>query len=98
MTPEQKMRATLVKQIRRGIIDLLNLAYPAALEFETICGSFLDIDAHYIKRDLSYFLDAGFIEWVNRTDNARWAGRKFKLTRTGVDQALSINTDSGLTP
>jgi len=92
------VRRALVKQVRRGIIDLLNLAYPAALDYDTICGSFVDTDEHYIKRDLSYLVEAGYLTWVNKESNAPWAGRKFRLTTEGVDLALKINTDPAISP
>ena len=98
MASKTEVDAMIAKQTRRGIIDLLNLAYPAALDFEAICSNFLDLDAHYIQRDMVYFIQRNMVEWVNERPNLPWAARRFRLTARGVDEALRINTDPAITP
>lgn len=98
MTEDPDVRAAQIKQIRRGILDLLNLTYPQDLTYETICGAFVNIDAHYIRRDLSYLEEKGYIEWCNRRPNAPWRKRRYQLTASGVEIADKINTDPALSP
>ena len=71
MPTRQDIDIQIVKQTRRGIIDALNMAYPAALDYETICACFLDLDERYIQRDLEYLIGRGFVEWPNARPNAR---------------------------
>ena len=98
MPSPDEIRAAQIKQTRRGILDVLNMSYPVSLAFETIVGAFVDIEEHYLRRDLTYLCDAGYVMWLNPLKNAPWKGRIYKLTPRGEEIASRINTDPALTP
>lgn len=98
MDNAQAARAAQIKQTRRGILDALNMVYPGHLTFETICGVFVELEEHYIRRDLQYLCEKNYTQWVNPSRNAAWAMRRYKLTPAGLEVADRINTDPALEP
>ena len=98
MASRDEIRAAEIKQTRRGILDTLRMVYPAGLTFATICGAFVELDEHYIKSDLTYLIQKGYILWTNEGPNAAWKERKYKLTAAGVEIGDKINIDLALEP
>ena len=97
-TEELAIAQQVKKQTRRGLLDALNLARPARLTFETLCGVFITTPNTFIRRDLDYLVTAGYVRWVNSRANAPWEGRVFELTKTGIELADRLITDPALEP
>lgn len=95
---EQEARVAIIKQTRRSILDTLNATRPACLSYETLCGVFVELDEHYVRRDLEYLVSKGYVEWVNPRRNAPWKERSYGLTSDGMEIADKINTDPALEP
>lgn len=97
---EQQMRAAQIRQTRRGILDTLNLAYPATLAFGTILEALLplEVEEGYAKKDMAYLVDAGYVKRTDADGQVPWARRVFKLTKQGKDIADRLVTDEALEP
>lgn len=95
---DEAMRASVIKQCRRAILDALNAAYPTALGFRTLLEavSFLQVDAEQIERDLAYLVDKRLVS--EREVNGRRWSRMYRLTPEGKEQADHIRRDPALEP
>jgi DNA-binding HxlR family transcriptional regulator len=96
MVSEQEIRELIIKKTRRTLLTTLKMFYPATADFESIALSLPTIEERYLKVDLSYLIDKGYVEWVNRTPNMGWRKREYRLTATGVETADRINKDPAL--
>jgi len=95
---EREARAALIKQNRRSLIDALKLVYPLALTFYSLRQVLAGVEEHYLKGDITYLVEKGYVAWVNRKPNMNWPSREYKLTAVGVEIADAINTDPALEP
>jgi len=88
----------VIKQTRREILNALAKTYPIPLSFESICWTFVDLETHYLRRDMSYLEDKGYVVWLNKAANAAWSGRKYRLTAKGEEIASRLEIDPALEP
>ena len=98
MPDRAAIEAQQIKQQRRAIIDTLNIVYPDDAAYEVICGAFIEVEEHFIRRDLAYLIDKQYVAWVNPRRHAIWKGRHYKLTAKGTEIAQKIETDPALEP
>lgn len=96
MVSEQEIRELIIKRTRRDLLDVLKMLYPATADFETLALALAEIEERHLKVDLSYLVDKGYVQWVNKARNAGWRKREFRLTATGVETADRINKDPAL--
>jgi hypothetical protein len=94
----ERVRVAQIKQIRRDVIASLNMAFPGELSYEDLCNVLPLVEEHYIQRDVQYFIDRGYVTWINSRPNAPWKGRRLRLTDKGVDVAIKVNVDPALEP
>ncbi len=98
MTPREA-KALLIKQIRRKIIDALNHVHGMqALSFESLAYIMSDVEEGYLRSDLVYLSQKGYIECVNARPNQAFGSKEFSLTFTGKEIADAINRDPALEP
>ena len=98
MVDDPQIQAAIIKETRRGILDTLAMAYPAALTYETLCGVFVETEGRNLKRDLTYLIEKGYVAWSNCVTRMPWTERSYRLTPAGLDIAQKINTDPSLEP
>lgn len=96
MISEAAIRELVIKKSRRDLLTVLKLFYPCCSDYETLALSLPTIEHHYLRIDLSYLLDKGYVKWSNEQPNMKWADRIYKLTAAGVETADKINKDPAI--
>ncbi len=99
---EEQARAAMIKATRREILAVLLIMYDIGpFAFESICGSLLHLelsDETYVRRDLLYLCEKGYVTWTNPGKFTPWNSRMYKLTAAGNEIANKIERDSALEP
>ena len=96
MLSDDEIRELVIKKSRRDLLAVLKIFYPANADYETLRLTLPTVEERYLKVDLSYLIDKGYVEWVNKRANAAWPDREYRLTATGVETADRINKDPAL--
>lgn len=95
---DDALRASLIKQCRRAVLDVLNAVYPDRMTLRTLLESvsFLQVDQERIERDLAYLVDKKLVS-EQEVNGRRWS-RTYRLTAEGKEQADHIRRDPALEP
>jgi len=97
--------ARQIKRIRNEVLVALKVVYPAALQAELLLRSLLvlfpSLEFEYLKRDLHYLTEKGYVERVVADSEAGavttpWRKRWFRLTTTGTELADRCIADPAL--
>lgn len=102
MNSYEEMRAKVIKQARRDLLEALGILYTVGpAKFDTLCGALTHLelpDDTYMKADLTYLIDKGYVEWTNAGPLIAWRHRLYRLTAKGKEIVDRIAKDSMLEP
>lgn len=99
---DTNVRAKLIQQVRRAILNVLLTAYPHALEgesiFELLLEQFPDLMEQDVERDLAYLREAdkGYVELEGDGRRLSWEQRRYTLTGKGNELANRLDHDPAL--
>lgn len=96
MVTDQDIRAMQIKQVRRQLLTVLKMFYPASASYETLRLTLPQVEDSHLRKDLSYLCAKDYVKWENAGPNMGWEEREFVLTATGVETADRINRDTAL--
>jgi|SRR3990172_5080538 len=102
MESYDQMKAARIKQSRRDLLEALNAMYgigPA--DFPMLCTALLHLELpsdEYVKQDLIYLIDKGYVRWTNEANFQPWTKRLFALTARGKEIVDRIAKDPALEP
>ncbi len=94
--------ATKIKQMRLLILSNLNRLYPSPLQvrslYRVICGFDENYDLSLLQKDLFYFKQKGYIEFIDdRLGGAdSYEDKCLRLTAEGKEIADRVQTDPAL--
>ncbi len=93
----------LKKQIRRRVMHAFNIAhidgeFSASMTVESLCGLFMEVDRRYLRSDVRYLVDKGYVRRTNARPNQPFDEWEFELTATGKEQCDRILRDPALEP
>jgi len=95
---ENGARQLQIKKVRRDLLTTLKMAYPATMSFYDLRLVLPDIEERYLRVDLSYLMQKGYVIEENPRPNMTWDRREFKLSASGVETTDRINKDPALEP
>ncbi|MEK6798017.1 MAG: hypothetical protein AABZ12_03550 [Planctomycetota bacterium] len=102
MSSYEEARARMIKQTRREILSALALMYESQpMGFVQVCAALTHLelpDESYVKKDLTYLCEKGYVRWVNEGRMTPWHERFYKLTASGKDIVDRIDVDATLEP
>ncbi len=98
------MDADTVKkiQVRRIILDTLNIMYPSALSMRILLHAVIPYDPHYswqlLEKDATYLKEKKYIDFIDELigGSNSFQGKVAKLTAGGKDIADRIKIDPTL--
>ncbi len=102
MNSFERMKRQHIKQTRRDLLEALNAMYgigPAG--FPMLCAALTHLELpseDYIKQDLIYLQDKGYVRWTNEGNFTVWKDRLFTLTARGKEIVDRLATDPMLEP
>jgi len=103
MSSYEELRAKQIKTARRDLLETLKIFHgmdqPAP--FATLRDSLEHLelpDDSYVKSDLIYLIDKGYVVWVNPGNFVPWKKRLFRLAAAGVEVVDRITVDPALEP
>jgi len=102
MPSYEQMRTARIKQTRRDLMEALGAMYgigPA--DFAMLCNALTHLElpsVEYVKQDLVYLIDKGYVRWTNEKNFTLWKDRLYSLTARGKEIVDRIASDSALEP
>ena len=96
MVSDDDVRAIVIKQSRRKLLNALKMFFPVPVEFRTLQLTLPKVETRHLRVDLTYLIAKKLLGWVNEAPNAAWSSREFILSATGVEVADKITKDPAL--
>ncbi|MBN1344356.1 MAG: hypothetical protein JXQ73_16835 [Phycisphaerae bacterium] len=84
-----------IEQVRRELLVMLKVVYPASLSadvlFRALLGAFPRMEREYLRKDLAYLSEKGYVTWQPLSGAAALGGdegrrRAYRLTPSGVER------------
>lgn len=97
--------ATLIKQVRRELLTLLKVVYPAELSgevlFRALLGAFPRLEWDHFHKDLVYLAEKGYLSAQPGRDASPagcegWRRLRYRLSPSGVELIDRCTNDAAL--
>lgn len=102
MSSYEQMKAMRIKKTRRDLLEALNAMYGIGpFGFPDLCMALTHLELpsdEYVKQDLVYLIDKGYVRWTNEKNFTPWKDRLYSLTAKGKEIVDRIATDPALEP